>query len=258
MSKLFATERQAKIMEHLLSENRLTVKELSEKMGVSDATLRLDLRKMEEEGLLLRTHGGAVLKDSDQDNDTSFSNRMTKNVGAKSAIAKKAYEIIRPNTSILLDASSTCLELAKLLNESSLKVTVVTSGIYTALEMAENPNITTILIGGIVGQSGNTVEGTFGVTMLDQFNINYFFTSSNGFSFQNGLTDFNIYEVELKKKMVRKAEKVVALVDQSKINHSSISSFASLDQIDLFISDYQPTEEWLMKMKQIDIDYIRS
>ncbi|WP_078392889.1 DeoR/GlpR family DNA-binding transcription regulator [Shouchella patagoniensis] len=258
MSKLFATERQTKIMEHLLSKNRLTVKELSEKMGVSGATLRLDLRKMEEEGLLLRTHGGAVLKETDQDNDTSFSNRVITNVVAKSAIAKKAYTIIKPNTSILLDASSTCLELAKLLKETSMKLTVVTSGIYTAFEMIENPRITTILIGGIVGKSGSTIEGTFGVSMLDHININYFFTSSNGFSFQNGLTDFNIYEVELKKEMVKKAEKIVALVDQSKMNHTSISSFASLEQIDTFISDYQPTEDWINKIQSKGIEYIKS
>ncbi|MDV2888168.1 DeoR family transcriptional regulator, partial [Alkalihalophilus pseudofirmus] len=83
-------------------EKRITVKELSSHLGVSEATLRTDLNKMEEEGLLIRTHGGAVLND-ESENDTNFSVREKKNKGEKRQIAKKAFEFIEEKQCILLD-----------------------------------------------------------------------------------------------------------------------------------------------------------
>src|SRR5699024_3138658 len=97
------------------------------------------------------------------------------------------------------------------LKKKPLRVTVVTSGIYTALELADTPEITVILVGGMITNGSSSVEGTLGLDILDQVNIDIMFTSANGFSFESGLTDFNLYEVELKKEMVKRAGKVVAL-----------------------------------------------
>jgi DeoR/GlpR family transcriptional regulator of sugar metabolism len=108
---MFAPERRKIIMEKLYASQRVTIKELSEEMDVSEATLRTDLSKMEEEGLLKRTHGGALLVD-DLESETKFSSRERKNKEEKSAIAKQALELITNSQCIMLDASSTALELA--------------------------------------------------------------------------------------------------------------------------------------------------
>ncbi|WEG13447.1 DeoR/GlpR family DNA-binding transcription regulator [Pullulanibacillus sp. KACC 23026] len=255
MSKLFASERRLKIMEILNKKKRITVKELSNITKVSEATLRLDLTKLEEEGLLNRTHGGAVLIES-PNNETVFSVRKKKNKEQKVEIAKKALGLISNGYCILLDASSTGLELADLLKKSSLRLTVLTSGIYTALELRENPNITVILLGGVVRNGSSSLEGTLGINILNQINVDIMFTSANGFSFDTGLTDFNVYEVELKKEMVKHSKRVAALIDHSKINKSSIAAFASLNDLDYFICDSQINPIDLERLKNYDLEIL--
>lgn len=258
MGKLFAPERRNKILEKLNENKRITVKELSREIHVSEVTLRADLAKMEEEGLLLRTHGGAILADPIPEIETKFDIREKKNKSEKSAIAKKAVEFIQPGQCILLDASSTALQLARQLKDSPIRLTVVTSGINTALELKENQHMTVILLGGIAKRESFALEGSLGVDLLKKINIDMMFTSASGFTLDLGLTDFSVYEVELKKEMVNSAEKVVALLDYTKINKNSIASFASLEQIDTIITDADLDESFSNTLKEKKIRVIKA
>ncbi|MGG3448908.1 MULTISPECIES: DeoR family transcriptional regulator [Bacillaceae] len=255
MKKMFAPERRKTIMEKLTDQQRITIKELSKEIQVSEATLRTDLTKMEEEGLLTRTHGGAILNDH-HDTETSFSIRESKNRVEKSAIAKKATELLSNGQCIMLDASSTALELARVLKDTPIRLTVVTSGINTALELHHHPDITVILLGGIVKRGSYSLEGSLGVNILSQIHIDIMFTSANGFSLESGLTDFNVYEVELKKAMVNASKKVVALLDHTKMNKRSIASFASTDLIDLIITDDQLPDGYVAKLSEHQVDIL--
>lgn len=253
--KTFAPERRKIIMKKLQEHQRITVKELSEELQISESTLRTDLTKMEEDGLLMRTHGGAILIDN-MDSENNFSNREKRNKNEKSAIAKKAVELISNGQCIMLDASSTALELARTLKDLPLRIMVVTSGINTALELKDHPEITVILLGGIVKKGSYSLEGNFGVNILNQINIDLLFTSANGFSFESGLTDFSVYEVELKKAMVQASKKVVALLDHTKIDKNSIAPFASVDQIDTIITDFNITADYASKFQKHNVKVI--
>ncbi|WP_042221948.1 DeoR/GlpR family DNA-binding transcription regulator [Oceanobacillus manasiensis] len=253
--KMFVDERRNKILQLLNDKQRLTVKELANQIGVSEATLRTDLNKMENEGLLTRTHGGAILKDN-IDQETSFSAREKKNKKEKSLIGKKAFQYVAEKQCILLDASSTALELARYLNSQPLRLTVVTSGIQTAFELKDNPDITVIMIGGVVTKKSTSIEGTFGLGVLDHVNIDVMFTSANGFSIEKGLSDFNLYEVELKKEMIKRAKKVIAIIDSSKIGKTSSAFFATIDQIDTLITEKAIEDELHSKIQNTGIKVI--
>lgn len=247
--KMFASERRNTIMQILHDQQRITVKELAKQIDVSEATLRIDLNKMETEGLLTRTHGGAVLNpetDHHTNNETSFSVREKKNKEEKIQIAQLATSFVKEKQCILLDASSTVLEFARYLKDQPIRLTVVTSGIQTALELKDNPHITVILIGGMVTKGSTSIEGTIGLNLLDQVIIDIMFTSANGFSVESGLTDFNLYEIELKKEMIKRAKKVIALIDSSKIGSISSAVFADLNKIDTLITD-QPIQSKIEK-----------
>ncbi|UZJ81005.1 DeoR/GlpR family DNA-binding transcription regulator [Fictibacillus sp. KU28468] len=252
---MFVPERRKAILDRLNESQRVSIKELAQEIQVSEATLRTDLTRMEEEGLLKRTHGGAVLAESN-DNETSFSIREKKNKTEKSVIAKEAAALIENGQCIMLDASSTALELARVLKEKQIRLTVVTSGINTALELNEHPDITVILLGGIVKRGSHSLEGTLGVNILSQINIDLLFTSSNGFSIKSGLTDFSVYEVELKKAMVKASKKVVALLDHSKFHKNSIASFAALDDLDIIITDSSEAESDKSVLEQHGVELI--
>ena len=234
--KMFASERRNKIMAILLEKQRLTVKELATNINVSEATLRTDLSKMEFEGLLTRTHGGAVLNEY-AEIETSFSVREKKNKNEKIKIAEKAFTFIKEKQCILLDASSTALELARYLRRQYIPLTVVTSGVQTALELKENLDINVILIGGMITKGSTSIEGTLGLSILDHLNIDIMFTSANGFTHESGLTDFNLYEVQLKKELVNRSKMVIALIDNTKIGTNSSAVFARTSQIDTLITN---------------------
>ncbi|QHZ49190.1 DeoR/GlpR transcriptional regulator [Bacillus sp. NSP9.1] len=254
---MFAAERRNLILEHLMENNRITVKSLSKSLKVSEATLRTDLKVMEKEGLLTRTHGGAVLnKESSQDN--SFSERAKKNTEYKIAIARKAAEFIAYKDCVVLDASTTALELARILKHTDVKMTVVTNGISAALELKENPDINVILIGGMLRRGSMALEGLLGVNTLEKINVDKIFTSASGFTIEDGLTDFNVYEVELKKALIKKASKVIALLDHTKMGDSSIASFAATDQIDCIITDMNTPEHILDDLSGKEIQVIRA
>lgn len=252
MAKLFAHERRNRILEILQKKQRATVKELSETLGVSEATLRTDLNVLEKEGHLIRTHGGAMIDDHIP-SENSFIERERKNRDEKLFIGRKATELIEDNQCILLDASSTALELAKSLKQSSLRLTVVTNGISSALELKENPSITVILLGGTLRINSVAVEGPLGSQILNQINVDTMFTSASGFTVQEGLTDFNVYEVELKKIMVRSSNKVVALLDHTKIGKSSIACFAKINEIDVIITDKKTPREKIDEIEKENI-----
>ncbi len=255
MSKMFAEERRNLILNKLQKEKRLTVKDLASALNVSEATLRTDLNIMEKKGLLTRTHGGAVLNENSPPQN-NFTDRAMKNINSKVSIANKAIELIDYKNSILLDASTTALELARKIKETDLKLTVVTSGLSTAIELKENPNINVIVLGGIARMGSMALEGVLGSTILNKINVDIMFASASGFTIEEGLTDFNVYEVELKKLMVEKAEKVVALVDHTKLGVSSIASFASIDQIDTLITDEKLSNDFLKQLTSNDIKVI--
>ncbi|ASK63929.1 transcriptional regulator [Virgibacillus phasianinus] len=251
--KMFVNERRNKIMQLLYDKKRVTVKELSSHIGVSEATLRTDLNQMEADGFLTRTHGGAMLKE-ETNNDTSFTTREKKNKEEKTIIAERAFELIEEKQCILLDASSTALELARYLKSQSMRLTVVTTGLLTALELKENPNLTVIMIGGVVTNRSSSIEGTLGLDILDHVNIEMMFTSGNGFSIDKGLTDFNLYEVELKKQLVKRSNKLIAMVDSSKIGTTSSAVFATPDEIELLVTN-KPLDDTLSK--QLKENHIR-
>ena len=135
--------------------------------------------------------------------------------------------------------------MARFLKDMPIRLTVVTSGINTALELNNNPNITVILLGGIVKKGSHSLEGTLGIDILKQIHIDMMFTSANGFSIESGLTDFSMYEVELKKSMVNAANKVIALLDHTKMNKNSIAAFATTKEINMIITDRQLPDDYV-------------
>jgi DeoR/GlpR family transcriptional regulator of sugar metabolism len=252
LSKMFTNERREKILEILHEKKRVTVKELSEKLEVSEATLRSDLNSMEKEKQLTRTHGGATIEQKIKTENT-FSERKKKNQDEKKRIGLKASELVMSGQCIILDASSTALELARTLKETQMRLTVVTNGIASAMELKENPNLTVILLGGLLRVGSVGVEGVLGASLLKQINVDIMFTSAKGFTLGDGLTDFNVYEVELKKLMKDASKRVIALLDHSKMGKVSISPFATSKEIDTIITDTATPEELLDQLTDTDI-----
>ena len=215
-------ERQKLILEYLKQNRKATTNELSEMLGVSTTTIRTDLNQMDKEKLLTKTHGGALYHDNSADE--------------KEAIAANAIHMVKDHMCIFLDASSTAYTLGMKLTGFT-ELTVITNGIDLALALKDIPGITVILTGGIVTSASSSIEGLLGVDLLQKIHTDIAFVSARGFSVENGLTDFSIYEADLKRMCIKASAKTIALIDHTKFDTSSISSYASIDDLNLVITD---------------------
>lgn len=209
---------------------------------ISSMTLRRDLKRLEEFGDVVLTKGGAKsISHLSRIKEELYSKRSLENISEKNTIAKKAMEFVEEGRSIFLDSGTTIMCLAQLLEEQKLFITA--SAPNTALECAKNPNATISLIGGELSRDNLSLSGINALDFLNNINIDTAFIAASGFTFKNGFTCGNYAEGEIKKKVIEKANKVIALVDSSKFGKSMPFTFANLEHIHHFITDANITDE---------------
>lgn len=232
-------DRQQQILQLLDGKGEIQLQQLKEMFPeVSMMTLRRDLIGLESEGRLIRTHGGAVsLKKLTVNNgeEDSYTRRAAENVEAKMKIAGKALDMVEKGRSVYFDAGSTIMCLAKILSDDSYSI--LTSGANIALELIKKLRTSVVLLGGLVNRNTLSTSGPDALISLDNVNIDTAFMASSGFSIDSGFTVSNIYECELKRKLVKRARKVILLMDTAKINKNLPFTYARLEDIDIWVAE---------------------
>lgn len=235
-------DRQQQILQILDSKGEIQLQQLKELLtDVSIMTLRRDLISLEAEGRLIRTHGGAVslkkLSVSAVNNgeEDSYTRRAAENVEAKLKIADKAIDMVEKGRSNYFDAGSTIMCLARILADDSYSI--FTSGVNIALELVKKLRTSVVLLGGLVNRNTLSTSGPDAMSSLDNVNIDTAFMASSGFSIESGFTVSNIYECELKRKIIKRARKVIMLMDTAKVNKNLPFTYATLDDIDVWVTE---------------------
>lgn len=208
---------------------------LSNIFKVSGKTIRQDLAKLEEMGLLERVHGGAVLK---QNGNGIFpiQKRKQLNLSEKERIGAAALKYIAENDTVILDGGSTNLQLAKRLGEQ--KIIVITDDLIIAGELLNKDQVTLYVTGGKLRREGAyTLLGRDAEKTIEKYHANKLFLATSALDFNQGLTVLSAEEAEIKKAMLRSANQVICLVDYSKFHKLAFASFATLSDIDLLITD---------------------
>lgn len=246
---MISFERRQRILALLREQPAVKVSELARQLSVSEGTIRNDLNALEGEGRLTRVRGGAVPCDEHRFISPLFAAHARTHAEAKRRIARCAAELVEDGDSILLDASSTVFALVPHL-QNRRDLTIVTNGIETALALAQNRSLSVILVGGAVRPDGTSVVGHLGEKILDELHFKTAFVSCSGFSVEAGLTEVDIQEVQLKKKMVRVADRVVALIDSSKFGRVDLTSFASLEQIGHIFTDDGVSPQFIEQIRR--------
>ncbi len=242
---MLATERETLIREKIMTNGIVYVTELAKELQVTSPTIRNDLDKLVKKyDDLDRIHGGVIFKEKETDKTfseiiTGYNERSFKNTGLKRAIAKKALHLIKEGETILLDSSSTCFELASALSETEKKLTVITNGVSTGSVLKQNANLTVLIVGGLIKPSSNTIYDEFNSPIYTMFNIDKYFFSASGLSIESGFSEFNLLEVKNKRANVHKSKMAIALIDHTKFDKDSTSTFCSLTEVAYLITDSQ-------------------
>jgi len=232
---MFPEERKRRILERVRSGGSVTVQDLSQAFGVSESTIRRDLRELEQEGLLERTHGGAVAADPTRA-EPSYAEKSDQNRAEKMAIARVAAGMVHDGASIILDAGTTTLEVARLLKDRR-DLTVVTNSYPIAAELAEAPGVEVIVTGGSVRGTTLALVGPLAERALEQVNVDITFLGTNGIDLERGLTTPTPAEASVKRRMIAAARKVVVVADSTKAGRVAFATVAPVSKMDMLITD---------------------
>jgi DeoR/GlpR family transcriptional regulator of sugar metabolism len=251
--KLFLQERLDQIVTLLQSKGRVSVTDLSDYFGVSAVTIRNDLALLEQQGRLVRTHGGAMVRSDLGLEPPAFALRKEQHLAEKERIGQAAAALVRDGDSIALDASTTAWHIARHLKDRR-ELTVVTNGLFVALEFLDSPGVTVVMPGGSLRAASASLVGEQGACILERYHVQKGFFGAGGFTLEEGLTDTNQYEVELKQRMVDRSKEVIAIVDSSKWGQVTFASLASVAQLDRVLSDAAAPAEMVANLRARGIE----
>jgi ribose transport system substrate-binding protein len=230
-------KRRQAILALLRETGEVQIEDLAPRFGVSGNSIRNDLDKLADEGALVRIRGGAVASAGGilpPHFSTAF--RLGANRPEKDAIGRWAAEMVRDNDAIIMDDSSSVLQMAAFLRNRR-NLTVVTNGLEVALLLAQEPTNKVILAANTVSSGEASLVGNLNPDLLQGFRASRCFLSCVGFSIEQGLTDTDSDKATVKSQMMRLASQTVALVDHTKFGRVSTFRTAGLSQIDHLVSD---------------------
>lgn len=228
-------QRRMKIIDLLKEEGSARVKYLSKLLSVSEPTIRQDLERLEEEGLIIREHGGAYLK-SLPEQVKSLTLQHTENMDKKIIIGRKAVEFIDNESSIILDSGTTVTEIAKNL-EHKENLRIITNSLNIALLVGANYSFDVMVTGGEFKAPTLSLTGEKAAVFFDHLHVDKLFLAAGGISPDDGITYPGFNDIAVKKAMIESATKVYLVADSTKIGKICFASLGPVEMIDYLITD---------------------
>lgn len=253
---MFIEERHQAILNIIKANGRISIGDIQEKFDVSVDSARRDLRLLEEQGLLKRTHGGAI--PVRQIGFTKPYNMTSKVEPANIkenylAISMKALDLIKENDVVYIDTATVGYFMAH--NLPPLKMTAVTNSIIIAEELRQKENIRIILIGGDMTQTG-VCKSALAIEMIQRLRFDISFVTSACISASFGLSIQTAESVGLINALINSSKRVVGLYPTEKIGYDSIVQICPANKLDILITDWDAPEEELKKLDDIGIEVI--
>jgi len=251
---MLAIERRNAILTKLSTDGKVLVSDLAREFDVTEETIRRDLEKLDNDGMARKTYGGAV-KNESFNTDLPFHVRKQNNVESKRYIASLIGEMISDGDYIMLDSSTTALCVIKsIINKKN--ITLITNSIEILLELCNKPDWNILSTGGTLKEGGLSLVGYQAEKMISGFHVDIAICSCKGIDEENGITDSNERDAEIKKAFFKSANKRVLAIDSSKFNRSSFVKVCGIGDVDTVVTEVKPSNEWIDRLKQNNIELI--
>jgi DeoR/GlpR family transcriptional regulator of sugar metabolism len=247
-------ERQNAIMDILNKERAVSINKLSDRFSISTASIRRDLEKMEQRGLVKRTYGGAILVEG-LNVEIPLAVREIEQKEAKYKIAREAARFLEDQDTIFMDASTTTKEMTNFMDGIS-NLTVVTNGIRAMTDMALLENVTVYGISGKLRKRSLSMVGNQAETCVTDYWASKLFFSCTGLWMSHGAMDYSDAEAELRKKMMTACQKTILLCDHTKFDRPAFYKICPFSRIDILITDQKLSPQWESVLAQNGVELI--
>jgi len=250
-------DRQQRVMSELIDRKHVTVNDLADNMGVSEATVRRDLRSLAESRQITLVHGGATLSRA----DFSFTAKHDRNLAAKRIIGCLAASLVSDGQQLFLDSGTTSFEMAPFLaRKHGLSVVLNSARLALELRVPGGPDLNIIMLGGQFRPDRMDTVGPITLANLEQLRGFITFVGADGLSMEHGPSAVDMESAHLYRMAVANARETVLLVDHSKFAAASLFRIVEWDNIDRIVTDLPPTEEWkaFLASKEIQVHYPES
>lgn len=251
---MLAIERRKEILMKLQAERRVVVSELSQIYEVSEETIRRDLEKLVNDGVAIKSYGGAVINENST-LDLPFNIRKNRNVIGKQRIAEQIAALVKDGDSIMLDASSTAVYIAKALKEKK-NLTVITNSIEIIIELLDMPEWNVFSTGGLTREGSFALVGPQTDKMLKAFHVDKAIISCKGISTDKSITDSDELHANNKLTMLESAGMKILAVDNSKFGNTAFTAIGTLDDITTVVTDEEPEAGWLQLFEETGVECI--
>ncbi|MCF8468794.1 MAG: DeoR/GlpR family DNA-binding transcription regulator [Sneathiella sp.] len=239
------TKRQLAIMNMLQLEKSCGVIELASKLGVSDETIRRDIKEMAKSGAVEKIHGGVMLPHTSM--EPPFLRRLEVQRREKQRIAKLAASLIMDGETLLIDNGSTSCYVAKALS-THRNMTVVTNSTEVARDLCARNDNTVFMAGGQIRADDSAAYGPTAVSFARQFATERAILSVAAISAEQGFLDYDLGEAEFKRAIIPQAASIIIVADHTKFNRPGVVRFCDFDAVDLLLTDQLPPQSIIDKI----------
>lgn len=241
-----------KIIEYLKLHNIVTVDDLVREVAASPATIRRDLIKLDQQGVITRTHGGVSLNRFVASQPTT-NEKILRNIKEKENIAEAAAALVKAGDSVVIDAGTTAMALVRKLIH--LPIRVITVDLHIALFLSEYKQIDVVVTGGNVDESSQSTIGEHSRALLRSIHPDIAFVTCNSWSLEKGITTPTEDKAWLKRDLIGNASQKVLIADSSKYGKYSLYKICELEEIDTIITDQGLCQEVIDGLNQHKINF---
>jgi DeoR family fructose operon transcriptional repressor len=246
------SERAHAIRQYLFSNGSSQIAAIAEAVGASLPTLRRDLTELEDQGVIVRTHGGARLSDQFE-GEVAFEQREAQALGAKRAIGDIAFEMLQPNSSVFLDSGTTVLQLARRIRLDPLPLNIFTNCLPAAQLLIDVEGVKVTLLGGHLRKENSSLVGPLAEEMLSRLWFNQLFLGCGAIGDDGNIYSVDENESHLNTVMLGRAEQCVLLADSGKFGKRMTYKVAPLSHLQTVVSDNALSLEWIEKIEALSL-----
>jgi DeoR family transcriptional regulator of aga operon len=251
---MMAEERRTQILQIVRSAGRVRVNGLASRFNTSAVTIRSDLNELHQRGLVLRSHGGAVLPDTIL-RESPVHERLKAHSDEKRRIGAMAASLINNGETIILDSGTTTLEIARQIKKKQ-GLQIITNGVNIAAELLDARDVQVFIVGGSVRGESASISGHFTEEMFGQFSADKLFLSGAGCDLDFGVSGANLEETMVNRAMIRIAREIILVADASKFSKRSMSRIAPFSEIDTVISNTTLADAIQTKLRALGCNLI--